>query len=1193
MLKVIKMSATEWNIIDSYFRDNSIVKHQLDSFNDFVLKKVPYTIKTLNPFLTLKNDPAGNTLHEIRVFIGGKDGSRVFYGQPTLFENGAQRPLFPNEARLKDASYVADVFADIEIEYTDHSQTSKVKVETFPRIRIGAIPIMLHSKMCLLNEQPSELLSEVGECPYDLGGYFVIDGKEKVIVAQERIATNRLFVKKTSASDIVFTHTALIRCTSEENSLFPKTHNFGVHTVQYQKGQHPNAIVMTCPNINKNIPVFVMFRALGIENDQAILETIVGDVSAPQNKVLVDFLRYSIVDGSFLYSQTEAMEYLSNFVEYRNVDHVRYILMEDLLPNCGKSFHAKALFLGQLINKIVRVAIGAMQPTDRDNYMYKRVDVSGQLLANLFRDFYNKFRNNIRNRIDSEYLYVRKSAGELSKLVHRDNLKQIFDDTIIEQGMVKSLKGNWGLSNDPTKQGIVQDLNRLSYIGYVSHVRRVVTPLDASSKIVSPHKLHASQWGVMCPIESPDGRNIGLLKHLSILANITLDIDPTPVRQALIENELIPLSDVTSYLAYTTTKVYLNDVWVGCHRRPDELMTTLRNLRRSGELHPMTGISWNVMEREINLRTDSGRCCRPLMIVENGKTIPVLKAINDPQKKTFTDLLTQGIEFIDTEESNYNTLIAMRPSVLERDIQSLHTHCEIHPSTTMSMYTNLIPLLNHGPAPRGVFSGAQGKQAIGVYSTSFNKRIDTASYILHYPQRSLVQTRYGSYTNNDVLPNGENVIVAIATYTGYNQEDSVMINKNSIERGLFNISVFKSYIDTETTASNTGEKIIFANAEVLQKNGVKITSAKNTSHLDEHGLPKLNEYIEEGEVFVGRFNVKSERTQEKESGAVFGEGITIDTYTDRSKAGDKTITGYIDKVVTYTNDDNERKVKVKFRKMRQPELGDKCASRHGQKGVIGMILPQEDMPFSKDGLVPDIIINPHAFPSRMTIGHLLECLMSKVACVSGVRIDSTCFEDQVVEKYFDVLQNKYKMHRYGDEMLYNGFSGEMIPSQIFMGPTYYFRLKHMVKDKVNYRAKGPVAGMTRQPIKGRSRGGGIRIGEMETNALLAHGMGGFLQESMMERSDAYAFDIDTESGHLAITNREAGLFRSDENESTTKIASLATPYSLKVLLHEIEGFGVSAKLNTEYSPEVEEKEEFEEEEAYNDFYDEDENEDDE
>jgi DNA-directed RNA polymerase II subunit RPB2 len=611
----------------------------------------------------------------------------------------------------------------------------------------------------------------------------------------------------------------------------------------------------------------------------------------------------------------------------------------------------------------------------------------------------------------------------------------------------------------------------------------------------------------------------------------------------------------------------------------------LKALRRNALINIFTSISYDIKNKKINIYTDGGRVCRPLLIVKNNK---INTDIIDPNMtnwyelakgntidskeydiyntvlhKKFNTLKTNDkelliktleensapIEFIDVNETNH-CLIAM----FERDLNdgNKYTHCEIHPSTMFSVYTACIPLSNHNQAPRNVFSGAQGKQAIGIYATNFNNRIDTLGILMNYPEKPLVQTRYNSLLKINDLPNGNNLIVAISTYMGYNQEDSIIFNKNSIERGLFNITYMYSHISFESNENE--EASIFANPVDLISRGeqVEVKKYANYEKIDSNGLPIINTYIEENDVIVGKCSI----AKKKNDIDLFDEYENTQLYKSNPDIADKTMTGFVDKVFKYKNKDNQNAVKVNIRKFKVPELGDKLASRHGQKGVIGMILPQEDMPRTSDGIVPDIIMNPHAFPSRMTIGHLLECIVAKSCIINGQTADLTPFENHDYSKYYNNL-DKAGYQYYGDEILYNGINGSQMNTQIFFGPTYYYRLKHMVSDKINYRSPGKVATVTRQPPQGRSNEGGLRIGEMETNCLLAYGISSFTKETFNERSDKYSYYIDNETGGIAGVNVKEHIYNGH-----TDITKVFTPYSYKLFTQELNTMAVHAKMLT-------------------------------
>jgi len=1187
----------DWKVIEAYYKSprntKYVTNHHLNSFNTFIRSKVPYIINTLNPFIIVKQN------YQISVFIGGRDGSQIFISKPCDKDKNA---LLPNVARLNDDTYTSELYVDVLIEYqtTEKDGTVSILESVEKMVPIGEIPIMVHSDLCVLKDLNDHQVVSCGECPYDQGGYFIIDGKEKVIVSQERVATNKLFLSvPTSDPTASFSHEGIIRCTSKENSLFPKTIQFKVYksavkNIDKKMGivkDRKNAICITIPNIEYEIPLFILFRALGIETDKDILTYIFPNLDNVPQKY-VQFIRKTIHEGSVVHTQEEALLFLSRYCKYTEPNFVRHVLTKDAFPNMGSNYTNKTHFLGYLSYKLIQFALGEISSTNRDSYLYKRVDSSGVLMTNTFRDGYNQLRNNIKNKIDREFTYGNyRNMKEFNQIIS-SSMNHIFDKGIITAFIRKSFKGKWGLRDT---EGIVQDLNRLSYMGYVSHTMRVNTPMDRSLKLVTPHRADASQWGYMCPIESPDGENIGLLKHMACFCHISEESSEEDLVECLQKHKTVLLKDFTiSDQRENSTMIFLNNNWIGLHRDPVTLLTRLKALKLNNIIDQTTSISWNIEENVIEIFNDAGRCVRPVYVNGSLSKVRTIMESKDTDKwfacvafqnqrgylkeKDVDDIkllqkTAYPLEFIDSTETS-RSLIAMDTTFIDKYPMNRYDYIEIHASTALSMYTNTIPLSHHNQAPRNIFSGAQGKQSVGVYASSFNNRIDTSSYILHYSQQALLTTKYAQPCSIHRLPNGENVIVAIATYTGYNQEDSLIINKTSLERGLFNSSIYKAYVDSEDTNENTGDTIRFANPLNMLKHGtdMNVKYAK-WDKIDDNGFPLENTYIQEDDVFVGKVKTEpktvdidetSERVRDKDTFT-----NATHTFQDKSEVASFTNGGMVDKVYVYEKN-GKRKLKIRFRKTREPVLGDKFASRHGQKGVIGMIMPQEDMMFTKDGLVPDLIVNPHAFPSRMTIGHLFESILAKYSCISGHMVDGTVFEKCDTDSYFNLLrQHGYQKH--GDEIMMNGFTGEQIKTEIFIGPTYYYRLKHMVNDKMNYRGGNgaPVTSTTRQPTQGRANQGGLRIGEMETNALLAHGMGSFAKESMMERSDKYKYLVDVDNGVGAIPIHKTPKSYIDDDSKT--FAYVEVPYSFKLLTQELNALSIKPKLICEEKNKVQDE----------------------
>jgi len=1211
-----------FDILDVYFNDHKypFTGHHIDSFRKLIKTYIPEIIKSYNPITMIKYDDLNNIRMKTDIYIGGKNGDEIFIDRPITYEDGDAKLITPNDARLKNLTYESNMYANILVEITDVD--NNIIQKNFKRVAFGSIPIMLHSDICMLNSQGYEVLRKLGECIYDTGGYFIIDGKEKVIISQERITTNRLFISKLKEDD-QYSHKAMIRCTAEsgENMLSPKTVQFMVvkdrknitlnneiEDEENDEKKHiiksPGRILVSLPSINTNIPLVLFFRALGIESDKDIYEAIFGvNNSEIENKFFQTFIRPSIVDNDFaIYTQDKAIEYLKSLVKYQSIDQVKYILTMDVFPNIPH-FKNKGKYLGYLIKQIFNTVKDVSPPSDRDSYVYKRVDISGYLLAELFHESYAKLSKFIRDKMDSMYHYGSwNQKQDYNDFITEQNIYKIIPHLLIAETFTKSLKGMWGLaSSEDPELGKVQDLSRISYIGYLSHLRRVNMPLDRSIKITSPHKLHCNQYGIMCPFETPDGASVGYLKNLAFLTKIAAGTGVQNIKDCLIDLSVIPIEDYLSPYDKNLGKVFINGSLYAITRTPHILCRTLKLYRRNNLINILTSISWNIKDNEIRILTEAGRPSRPLIIAGKsiekssnwfdlvvGKTLKmtneeksdeiyykdhyinprtIFKGLTDNEILEKLETNSASIEFLDVEESD-TCYIAMN----ESELTNFHTHIEIHPSTMMSVVSANIPFSNHNQSARNVFHAAQSKQAIGTYATNFNNRFDTMSYVLHHPQKPIISTQLSQYTCSDDIPNGYNVIVAIMTYTGYNQEDSIIINKNSVERGLFNLSYYKSITATAKEIS-PNEKVIFANPIEYKNKGLNVKGIKhaNYSLLDENGFIKEQSYVPKGQkvVIVGMLNVKEIYKEVKKG--VFMEYEKEFIYTDVSITTDNTLYGIVNKVYFSEKSigNNSSICKVRFLKIRKPEFGDKHASRHGQKGVIGMILSEENMPFTKDGIRPDIIINPHAIPSRMTIGHLVECVFSKLCCLNGSIGDGSVFINFEENKIYNKLE-KYGFNSHGNEILYNGFNGQQIHTEIFIGPTFYFRLKHMVDDKINSRGLDrdknelPKVMLTRQPTSGRRKGGGLRIGEMERDSILSHGTSLFIKESMMERSDLYHWAVCKKCGVQCIFNPSAKnriikcqLCNDDD------VAVIKTPYSFKLFSQELESMGVSMKLNTE------------------------------
>lgn len=523
----------------------------------------------------------------------------------------------------------------------------------------------------------------------------------------------------------------------------------------------------------------------------------------------------------------------------------------------------------------------------------------------------------------------------------------------------------------------------------------------------------------------------------------------------------------------------------------------------------------------------------------------------------FSELVTMGlVEYVDCEEEETIMIAMLMEDLEKRNHSAKYTHCEIHPAMILGVCGSIIPFPDHNQSPRNTYQSAMGKQAMGIYITNFSLRMDTQAHVLFYPQKPLVTTRAMQHLKFRALPSGINACVAIACYSGYNQEDSVIMSQAGIDRGLFRSFYFRSFRDEEKRPlAGVQERFEVPNRRecVGMKPGAY-------DKLDSDGLICEGTRIAGNDILVGK--VQPLETPDSENGEAAQTQAEIaggKTKKDLSQGAKSTENGVVDKVMLATNEDGQRFVKVRLRSVRKPQIGDKFSSRHGQKGTVGITYRQEDMPFTSEGIIPDIIVNPHAIPSRMTIGQLIECLLGKVSSIKGTEGDATPFTKVTVEDVAQrLLEAGYQPH--GWELMHNGHTGRPLEGQIFLGPTYYQRLKHMVDDKIHSRANGPVTMLTHQPLEGRARGGGLRFGEMERDCLISHGGAHFIQERLMDMSDKSRVHVCDLCGLIAIADLNKNMFRCNSCDTKTDISQIHIPYACKLLFQELMSMAVVPRI---------------------------------
>jgi len=1493
-----------WNIIESYFRGQHLerfVRHQLESYNNFVGYQIIKTIEMFNPVHIASEqdlDPVSKK-HSLEIFITFEN---FHIYRPQIHENnGAIKLMFPQEARLRNFTYASSTTVDIHIKYVVRNGPNLDNVQTFyktlPKVHIGKLPIMLKSNICVLNQYKHFENTQTGECKYDAGGYFIINGSEKTVLGQERAAENRVYCFNISKNDTKYTWKAEIKSVPDFKCISPKQINMMISSKNNGFG---NAICVELPRVKQPIPLFIVFRALGIISDKEVCEKILLNIDADKNKEMLEALQASIIEANKYNTQEECIRYITGFAMYTPInmdketgikkkhEFTLEILNNDLFPHC-RTMEQKIYFLGYMANKLLLASFEIIKQDDRDSYLNKRIDLTGTLLNNLYRNYFNKLVKDMEKQIIREINTGSwKSTDDYENIINLTNIYKIIKSTTIENGIKRALStGDFGIKHtNSNKVGVAQVLNRLNYVSSLSHARRVSTPTDKSGKLIPPRKLHNTSWGFLCPAEcfdpetpilmwdgttkrahdivvddvliddlgnptkvrttcsgfknmydvipdksnflkhrvtdnhiltlkirghkvirnsnrtdrkythiveflnreemklqekyfnslneaeefintfedddtlditiekylklnkrtkdslvlfkvegihwtkkevemdpyllgmwlgdglsdgtgfalnyktdnetlaywekwaeeneahitkgkrysfsivskknkqaysdglcnrveeaplkkylrkydllknkhipndyltndretrlkvlaglvdtdgsvraegreiricqgpanyriiddaytlamslgfscgvkegrsqwidtksnekkfstykeltitghrifeiptilprkklaclenealiqrsksfmcskftltnagvgpyvgwqlhdkrgrfclsdgltthnTPEGQSVGIVKNMSYMTHITIHSNSMPLYEYIMPNiKHIDNVDATPADMYEKVKVFINGAWVGITDSPQELYLMLKDKKYKGIINIYTSITFDYKLREIRVCNDGGRLTRPLLRVKENAILLTNDIITKLNRTEFVwdNLLTSSkiddsvIEYIDPEEQSWS-LIATKPKdiIAKTDNIYKYTHCEIHPSTIFGVLASCIPFPEHNQSPRNTYQCAQGKQAMGVYVTNYENRMDKTAYVLNYPMRPLVDTRIMNMIHLNKIPSGTQVVVAIMTHTGYNQEDSLLINKGSIDRGMALVTVYHTEKDEDKQKIN-GDEEIRCKPDSNKTKGMKMG---NYNKVNSKGVIPENVLVENRDIIISKITpIKENRN----------DHTKVIKYEDQSKIYKTVEETYIDKNYIDRNGEGYNFAKVRLRTLRKPVIGDKFSSRHGQKGTVGNIIPECDMPFTSNGLKPDIIINPHAIPSRMTIGQLKETVLGKVLVELGLFGDGTAFgEFDVADICGELLKLGYEAN--GNELLYNGLTGEQHECSVFMGPVFYQRLKHMVNDKSHSRSIGPMVNLTRQPAEGRSRDGGLRFGEMERDCL--------------------------------------------------------------------------------------------------------------
>jgi DNA-directed RNA polymerase II subunit RPB2 len=1163
-----------WKVIESYFKNDhlgKLVRHQLESYNHFIDEDLINTINMFNPVtIRSENDKDEKTgLYKLEITI---TFSNFQMYRPEIHENnGATKIMFPQEARLRNFTYAStmtlDLNMEIKVRYGENLQQVETHFKKLPKIHIGKMPIMLKSKICVLTQYKHLHTDLVGECRFDPGGYFIISGSEKTILAQERACENKVMCFNIKKNNNKWSWLAEIKSIPKDKCISPKQINMMIAAKSNGTG---HSIYIQIPRIKQPIPLFILFRALGVMSDKEICEYILLNINEGRKTNLIYSLKASIMEASKCITQEDAIKYIVNYAMFTpiNMDKeegykMKYnfttnVLENDLFPHCD-SLKQRLYFLGYMTNQLIQTSLGWKKCSDRDSYKNKRLDLAGVLLNNLFRNYFNKLVKDMTKQIIREINNGSwKSTYNYTNIINNTNVYKIIKSTTIENGIKRALAtGDFGIKNtNSNKSGVAQVLSRLTYISSLSHLRRVNTPIDKSGKLIPPRKLHNTQWGFICLAESPEGAGVGVVKNLGYMTHITIRSNIDTIYNVL-KDKYVPIETKTPIELHGEVKLMVNGNWIGIIEREKVIDTYdyLKQCKYNGKINIFTSVVFDYKNKEIQICNDAGRLTRPVYKVKKGKTLleKNSKLVDDinSKKVDWNDMLINSdygesvIEYVDPAEQNASYIAT---SQIKLETSKTHTHCEIHSSSIFGLLASCIPFPEHNQSPRNTYQCAQGKQAMGMYVSNFRTRMDKTAYVQTYTTRPLVDTRIMNIMNLHKIPSGCMVIVAIGVYGGYNQEDSIIFNKSSLDRGLFSATLYHTEKDEDKKIQ--GDEEIRCKADKTKTKGMKFA---NYNKLNNQGVVPENTLLENRDIIIGKVvPIKENRN----------DHTKLIKYRDQSKVFRTKENTYVDKNYINRNGDGYTFAKIRTRTYRVPTIGDKFSSRHGQKGTIGLILPHESMPTSANGLTPDIIINPHCIPSRMTIGQLKETVMGKVLLQLGLFGDGTSFNEHHVVDICKELQ-KLGYERHGNEILYNGMSGEQLETSIFIGPVFYQRLKHMVNDKNHSRSIGPMVVLTRQPAEGRSRDGGLRFGEMERDCMISHGASAFTRDRIYGASDKFEVHTCNKCGLIAVYNKEKNIHYCNTCENKVDFKRVLLPYSCKLLFQELISMNIAPRLITE------------------------------
>ena len=1222
-------------IVESYFHQRSLVNHQLASYNDCIpstdgklsrMEKIVRNIR-IGTDEPVEDDDGGiiklDVLdHEIVIRM-----KNIHLGPPTIKEaNGAEHPGTPLECRLRKLTYFSPVHLDFQI-IRDDKPTPDVE----ERVHIGNLPIMVRSAQCNLHanhishlcadddrklsphtstedaERLTELLRRAGEDPLDPGGYFIINGTERVLISMEDLAPNRVTVEKNKK----YAHeTEVAKIFSQKD---------GVRKPLNIEKRRDGMLMVKIPSAGTTpIPVVLLMRSLGMENDKEIFTAIAGPAAAMKYTVanlneVKDNEEYNVETSDEALQWLEKKFAAGQQKEYREA-RIQNLLDKELLPHLGSgSEHRekKAIFLGRIVRQVLEMAITDQDPNDKDHYANKRVRLAGDLVEDLFRVSLQQLARDLKYQLERHH--NRKRELRINACLRPD---------VLTQKIMHALAtGNWVGG----RSGVSQLLDRTTYLAALSHMRRVTSPLVRSQPHFEARDLHPTQWGRLCPNETPEGQNCGLVKNASQMIDVSEEVHENEVKQLLSE---AGVDDSPAGWA-EGFRVHVNGDIFGLHKNATKLVNQFKRRRRQGRIRPEVSIRYDGANKDIFINTDRGRILRPLLVLEDGDLV-LSKDHLDLIKSgewTFADLVSNGVvEWVDAEEEE-DLLVAPRPFDLpmfspkhgrpinpasvewvnlgasqikkaklrvevkmpngdseienfsvplnyyQDDLEAIlrkqkrqntvlaYTHVEIDPQLILGVCASLVPYPEHNSTPRVTGGTAMVKQSLGLPSANYRLRPDTRMHVMHYPQQSIVGTRSMKTTNFAQRPGGQNFVVAILSHHGYNMQDAVVMNRAAVERSLGRSSFIRTYnAENKQFPGGQKEQIEIPGTGLDEVKGLK--SWESYTHLERDGLPTPETYLSSVGADTGVLVGKTSPPRFLEES--HGHFLQAQERRESSMMVRNGESGWVDNVYVTESLDSGLLCRISLRTEKVPELGDKFASRHGQKGIIGRLVDEKDMPFTADGIVPDLIINPHAIPSRMTVAHVLEMIGGKVGSMEGRKIDGTAFSGEKEDSLRSGLLRNGFAHT-GREPMISGETGEAFESEIFTGVIFYQRLHHLVSSKLHARSRGRVQILTRQPTEGRARQGGLRFGEMERDCLIAHGASMVIKDRLLDESDGWPLMVCNNSGcgHIAYYDWKRRTPVCPVCGDRADVHSVQTSYAFKLLLDEMKSLGVAMRLELE------------------------------